>query len=348
MISGLALGADPKLDVCEMCNFDLSWLINYPSTLLWVDQIILTPEMFNTIKKSHFPEAKQGEAIKTVFERLDSSGLIDIRKVSDVISKSDSEKIDKQIQQDKNALIKTFPNNVRRGNDDKVPGQIFIDKDEYCAPSLWTIYASIELANKWGANLILPDRSYNYLKYKLGLSTAQLQVQKEKVKAFEKIFSSKLPKVDLFPHVLFAGNECETCKNKNSCDPYSISTVEKNVKTLMGWREYDELYQLREVLGRLSKEVAQNEQADADDFVQAFRSEESKIKRKIRLVFPKVERWANLITVLSVPVIVAGISTGSAPVATIGAAVAGVATVTSKYIDTLKSKHRWIGFRDQL
>ncbi len=62
-------------------------------------------------------------------------------------------------------------------------------------------------------------------------------------------------------------------------------------------------------------------------------------------VFPRVERWSNMVTVMSVPAIVAGVSTGSTTLASIGAGIAGVATVSNKYVEILRSKYRWVGHK---
>ena len=102
------------------------------------------------------------------------------------------------------------------------------------------------------------------------------------------------------------------------------------MKILMKWREYDKLHQLRETLDRISKEVAKNEQATADDFVRAFETEEQKVRKKINSVFPKIERWANMVTLLSLPVGFCGLALGFVPMTTIGAAGASVGTVVKK------------------
>ena len=47
LVTGLALGR--AFDTCQACNFDLSWVIRYPSTLLWADRIMLTPEITSIV-----------------------------------------------------------------------------------------------------------------------------------------------------------------------------------------------------------------------------------------------------------------------------------------------------------
>lgn len=39
LITGLGVGK--ALDLCYECNLNFSWLVDNPSTLLWVDKILL-------------------------------------------------------------------------------------------------------------------------------------------------------------------------------------------------------------------------------------------------------------------------------------------------------------------
>ena len=48
LLSGLALGKD--IGLCPVCNFDFDWLIQNPSSLLWIDKIIVPQNILNTIK----------------------------------------------------------------------------------------------------------------------------------------------------------------------------------------------------------------------------------------------------------------------------------------------------------
>lgn len=90
LVTGLALGTDPNIGACQSCNYDLSWLFSNPSTLLWTDEIILTPEILETIKSSSYPDGNKylGRAVGLIFERLEDNGLIKTKKASNVITKA--------------------------------------------------------------------------------------------------------------------------------------------------------------------------------------------------------------------------------------------------------------------
>lgn len=165
LVSGLAIGADPNIQTCNVCNYDLSWLFNYPSTLLWADKIILTPNIFDTIKDSSYhPDGNDdmGKAISLIFEGLEKHGLIEIKTPSDIITDGVVDEIYKQIDLDKAELELRFPKAIKDIEDKGVPGQFCVDGTEYCGPALWTNYASLILAKEWKANLLFSEHSKIY------------------------------------------------------------------------------------------------------------------------------------------------------------------------------------------
>lgn len=332
LVTGLAIGTDPDIDACQTCNYDLSWLFANPSTLLWTDKIILTPEVLKRIKQSSYPGSKEdiGKAISLIFQRLEDNGLIEVKSASTVITKSVRDKIFEQIMADRIRLAKIFPKSVKLGDEKKVPGQIFIDNTEYCAPSLWVMYASFLLSKKWKADLLLPRASQTYFNKALLFAQNPAISSFTKQEAFNEIFKSRLPEHELFPIILFDAKLCGRCSNERSCSSDVFSRVETNIKNIMTWRSYDEVQELKATIHSIAKE-ADNKSATATDLVAAFKDKERKINKAIRSVFPKVERWSNMATVLSVPAIVAGISTGSTILAAAGAGVAGAATVAKQY-----------------
>lgn len=346
LVTGLAIGSDPSIDACQSCNYDLTWLFVNPSTLLWADKVILTPEILDSIKHSSYPDGKQeiGKAVSLIFEGLEENGLIEVRSASAVITKSIRDEIFDQIEEDRLRLAKTFPRSVKLGDDEKVPGQIFVNNTEYCAPSLWVMYASFLLAKKWKADLLLPQPSQTYFDKALLYAQNPTKSSFEKQVAFNEIFKSKLPEQELFPIILFDAKLCGRCRNEKSCSSDVFSRVESNIKNIMTWRSYDEVQELKSVIHSIAKE-AENKDVSSTDLAAAFKDKEQKINKSMRSVFPKVERWSNMVTVLSIPTVVAGISTGSTTVAAIGAGVAGVATVANKYVDIMRSKYRWVGHK---
>lgn len=345
LVTGLALGNDADIDACQSCNYDLTWLFSNPSTLLWADKIVLTPEILSYIKNSHYPDGKEelGKAVSLIFERLEDHGLVEIRSASDVITKEIRDQIFALIENERERLSLTFPRSVKLGKD-KVPGQIFVNGDEYCSPSIWTMYASFILAKKWDAGLLLPRYSQNYFEKALRVTQEMSTKLNEKLVAFDEIINSKLPEQELLPMILYDAKLCESCRNYNSCDSDVLNKVEENIQDILRWRSYDEVQELKAVIGRISK-LADNENVPSSELVKAFKADEQRINKTMNSAFPKVERWSNMATVLSIPAVVAGVSTGSTTLATVGAGVAGIATVANKYLEIIRSKHRWVGHK---
>ncbi|HPT29241.1 MAG TPA: hypothetical protein PLZ95_22675, partial [Bryobacteraceae bacterium] len=56
IVTGLALGADADPKTCQSCNFDMSLIFQYPSTLLWADSIIITPSIQRTFQDAKWPK----------------------------------------------------------------------------------------------------------------------------------------------------------------------------------------------------------------------------------------------------------------------------------------------------
>lgn len=347
LVTGMALGAEPEINTCDSCNFDIEWLAQNPSTLLWADKIILTPKMMETIERrpESEEEKKYDDGIKVIFENLKLHDLIEVKNPASVITPKIIENIYSEIRADSKNLCRLFPAAIQEGAEG-VPGSLMVEDVDYCDPVLWTMYAGLLLANKWGANILYQERAYRFLKYKFGLNIPSF-TSFEKQKAFTRVFSAFLPASTFIPHV-WADPKCKSCVKVNECDSKAIKEIEKKVKKVLEWRQYDELYELRQVITDLSNKKDEAEEGvSADEIIKDFEAVEQHLKRKIHKVFPKVERWCNMVTVLSVPTALAGVTTGSPKLAAIGAGVGGIATVTSKYIEIMKSKYRWLGFRTE-
>ena len=88
MVTGLALGTEPEIDACQACNYDMGWLFRNPSTLLWVDKIIVTPHILKLIHEGWVPgeNEKLGSAINVIFEHIEKNALLEIKNPSKIIT----------------------------------------------------------------------------------------------------------------------------------------------------------------------------------------------------------------------------------------------------------------------
>jgi hypothetical protein len=346
LVSGLAIGSNPNINTCQVCNYDLSWLFKNPSTLLWAEKIIVTPEIIKHIKESSYPGGSDdlGKAINLIFEYLELHGLLEVKDVSNYITSEVTQKIYSQIDNDIMLLKQSNVKNIKDG-DVNVPGHFYLNDFDYCTPSLWTKYASLFLAKELKANIYFTDNSINYFDKILSLSEKKLNITNES-HAFEDIFTAKIPEYELLPPILFDADLCTSCASIKDCESDVFAKIEENINNALTWRTYDEIHQIKDVLKKISNE-SKNIDISASEIKMAFAEEERNLRIKINSTFPKVQRWSNMVTILSIPVAVAGVSTSSVALGTIGSATAGISMAIDKYLEIVKNKNRWVGYKIQ-
>ncbi|MBA4416283.1 MAG: hypothetical protein C0392_00005, partial [Syntrophus sp. (in: bacteria)] len=142
LVSGLSVGTE--VGVCEACGFDYEWLLRYPSVILWVDKILLTKRTWDDVLHMGGPtESPFYRSVALIFQLLHSSGLVEVVDAGKVFSTDINDAIICSVENDIEALVSQFPEAAKLGDGEKVPGQIFIQGDEYCSPYLYSVYASL-------------------------------------------------------------------------------------------------------------------------------------------------------------------------------------------------------------
>ena len=346
IMSGLALYHDADPEPCGACNFDMSWLFNYPSTLLWADKIIVTPTILKVGQKggAHGKEEYAevvSDVVRTFFDIVGSYGLFEVKDPSATLTKEVVDTIGEQAETDRELLAETFPEQVDLNIKEKLPGGFRLGEATYCIPRVITTYLAVALSGAWDAHVILTPDDHNLLNHVFGLRARKLQLAQNELNAFTEVIRGYLPEIDVRPHAA-----CWNCQDGETCDKHNLKIIEKDLQEYLRWREYDEVIQMKALFGQLSQQLQSETQLDlTNELVQSFRAEERKITAQLRRTFPKVSRWSSLATIASVPIIVAGVAGGAPLVAGLGAAVAGVAQIAKHYVDYLTSKHRWVFFR---
>lgn len=345
LVTGLAIGTEPEIGACSACNYDLTWLFNHPSTLLWADKIILTEGIRQFIDSETFGDSDKpelGKGIKLIFDMLADANLLDIRRAADAISPAVRDSLYDEIDLDRRLISEVFASDTKLGADSNMPGQFIVRDHEYCTPALWSVYASLHLADTWDTNVLFSPSVYNYLRYKFGLHPKLLNPAAQ-VSAFEKVFSSFLPESPLLPDY-FIDSNCGTCGKAEMCRTQVLPSLETNVRKVLAWRDYDEFHEMRSVFAELSKK--RTDCVSSVELIADFSQHERKLQKRINGIFPKVERWTNLASVVAIPVALGGVTAGSATLATAAGAVAGLAEIGKKYLEIAKSRYRWVGFRN--
>jgi len=346
LVTGLAIGKE--FGACLACNIDFEWVINYPSVLIWSDKIILTTSTWDIIKKNVIPIPSDNpcleKCLKLIFEIAEAEGLIEIKDSTAIISDNLSDNIFKVVDNDIKLLSENYSENVvKLGNDNKVPGQIFIENEEYCSPRLWIINASLLLARAWNAQVLFDTSVLKYCKYKFGLNSIKNNI---KTNVFNSIFKTYVPNELTIPYYLFGKDgKCSICKDITKCKEKYLIDFENELKELIKWRNYDEIYQIKDVINDIvNKSKKSNDMLTSKDVIEEFNNRQQKITKRMKLIFPKIRRWTSITTILSIPVTVAGIATSNLLIAAAGAGVGGTSKLIDEGLNYLTSKYSWVGF----
>lgn len=348
LVTGLGLGYE--LDVCSVCNYDLDWIMNYPSTLLWADKIIFTPKMWDSIQEEHSEPREAAKCFKLIFDIAKTNGIIEISNPAEIIDDQLKDMIDAQIEKDIISLKTIFPKRVKEKHIGKTKGvgptETIIDGVGYCPPYIWAIYASIILARTWNANCLFNTRSLHFCRYKFGISNFPQEADIGIRQSFATLFESFLPNDSFIDNYAFKDKKrCTICQSEKKCKDSYLIDMEKKVKELFKWREYDELHQIKAVINRITtKQAESNGLIVPDEIIKNFNKEKRKIQKRMISVFPKVRRWANITTILSIPVAVTGIATSNPLIYVTATATAGLSQATKELVEFLKSKYQWVGF----
>jgi hypothetical protein len=308
--------------------------------------------MEDTIEGAHYPKSPHdvlAKTIKRVFELLRDYDLIEVRDSSKIITEKMVAKIYEEVKFERKVLKNLYPNLVRVGDDKRVPGQVFIEGQEYCSPFINSIYCSLILARKWEAICLFNNKVLDYCKYKFGSSLITDKCLGEPPKAFNTIFNSFLPEYEIWPEYVSQStiepDKCSICENEKKCSRTYLEELENNLSRYLEIRDYDEVVQIKKLVSDIIDSLrSEKGRIDHDSIIQEFRNKERLMTKRIRSTFPKIDRWSNLTLIASIPVAVVGIVTGLPVVSAVGAGAAGLSKGAQEYIKYLKSKYKWIGF----
>lgn len=346
LVTGLALGKEAG--VCDFCDFDFSWIVNRPSVLLWTDKILVTETIWDAVSNAHYPfdNREIAQSLKLVFDIGRGEKIIEVIKCPDFITKDLKSEIHKQVEEDRILLARSFPTHFTIGNEEKVPGQLFIDGLEFCEIRLWTIYAAFVLSKALGAHCLFDNRVLNFCKYKFLLTGFTSLTDHRFIETFQSVFNAYIPNCDVFPeYVYMSKDKCVTCRKMEGCKDKYLSEVESNLKHIIRWRNYDEIQQIKAVVNEIiDMHTAASGDLNASDVLKEFGKKQEILRRRVKLVFPQIKRWANITTMFSIPVIVAGIATANPLITVSGATLAGLSKIAKEGVELLSSKYSWVGF----
>jgi hypothetical protein len=350
LVSGYWMGGLDRFGkVCNVCNYDYSWIFNNPSTLIWADKIILTPFLKGIIDDKTYPDEDKilSNTIKEVFDIVDQYGMLEIKDPSSVITDKFLEKINEEYEIERSVFEKLYPNQVRIGDDNKVPGQLFVEGSEYCYPYIASAYSCLVLSKEWNATSLFSDRIFNYYKYKFGASLISQPYFGGLSNAFNTIFDTFLPELNIFPEFTYSNinqQVCPSCKNLQQCSRTYLKKLKNNMSKYLELRDYDEVIQIKQVISKIIKKIKDKNDVIENDIIKEFKNEERIITKKLMNTFPKIKRWSNIALIMSVPIASVGVATGLPVVSLAGVSIAGLSKIIDSYVKYGESKHQWVAF----
>lgn len=346
--TGLALGN--LSGNCEVCNIDLSWLYSSPSKLLWLDKIVVTDYLWKLLDNPNlakYGEINDGDNLrsitydksnKLVFDILDSVGLIE-RISDDFVSDTKCFAINQSLDQDFDLLQK---DGIMQSEDSHI---YRMGNNIYCKPRLWTLYFSLLASRKLDANISLSAEEMDYLKAILPYRLEMSKSISNSTSAINDILEMKIPQVNIWPDFILSDKKkCLDCAKFDKCNDSYLKDIEKNLFTLLEYRQHDEIQEFCNVLNRIcDKKFKDRFEIDSEDLLHELNLERVRVQAKLNKTYKKVEKWTKVVGTLS-----AALSLGAifgypeiTPIGAIGLFASNTGETLNQY---LKEKYRWVNF----
>ncbi len=334
LVTGLILGKETNMCPCN--NINLGWLFDRPSDLLWADKIILTNNEWEEIITNE--STAYDCAAKMIFERLKAEGLIQFIPDT-IITPPRAESLMQTIESDLELLGDLF-------SITEYKNEPFLQMGDYsyCVPSLWTLYAAIDISRNVNANFSLTS-------YELAYLTALIPRKFEKdIKAgrnlaMDEVLSLYLPSVNLSHPYLFdsAKGRCDECAGKGHCSSRYLSDIEKQLEHILSLRQYDEVRMTCEVMDKIcERSMAQGHVLTGSELWEDLQEEANKTEKMVRRKLPKINMWSRISAFATIGLSAAGFFSKALGLSAAIPAIVGEAL--SSYEHKVSKETSWINF----
>lgn len=335
LVTGLILGKET--DMCPCSNVDTEWLFGRPSDLLWADKIIVTKNEWDVITDGADKSAYT-QAVKLIFEQLQGEGMVQLIPDS-VISQSRAESILENIKADLKCIEDLCSESEAEHDHIMTMG-----KFHFCVPSLWTLYAAIELSRMYNANFSLSQDELGYL-LELLPRKYEWEIHAGRKRAIDEVLSLYLPSVEL-GHAYLADSErgrCQKCANYEKCSGNYLKEIEKQVDSIMKLRQYDEIRMTCEVMDEIcERSLAQGHVLTGDELWMDLQEEARKTEKTAKKNLPKIKMWRKISAYATIGL---GAASFLHPVIGVGAAIPAIAgEVLAEYEEDIIKETSWVNF----
>lgn len=340
LITGLPL-SDPDPSHAP-CNIDYLDLFLHPSYILWADKIILPNPVMNIIQNGIRYEKGEDIVLKLIIDMLDAAGFIEKIDSSSLLTPSVWKSLDCEIDSDIKLLKGIYP----QKEDDDEHMVLWINNKPFCYPIMRYVYASLYLSQKLDCHCLFNQGAIALCNGKFGITKANVGLQSDRViQGVSRVFNSVLPDEIWSPYKLLS-YECQNCVHrKGKCFDEIVSNTEKEIALFLEWREYDEIKQIKEVVDEIIKKKNKYDGiVSPEEIRQEFESRKRKLNTAIHKRFPKLRRWSNCITYLSVPATIASACVGDPALTITSASISAASLLTSAITESLSEKHNWVNF----
>lgn len=334
LVTGLILGKET--DMCPCNNINLGWLFERPSDLLWTDKVIMTHNEWNEIMTEKKTAISCAE--KLIFERLQAEGLIEFIPDT-IISKPRAESILQSIETD----LQCIEDLLTVTEKEKEPF-LQLGKYSYCIPSLWSLYAAIEISRSVNASFSLSSYELEYL-MTLIPRKFQKEIHAGRNLAMDEVLNLYLPSLELGHPYLYdsEAGRCASCARKEQCSGTYLSEIEKRLEHILKLRQYDEVRMTCEVMDKLcERSMNLGHVLTGEELWDDLREEAAKTKKIVKSRLPKINMWSKISAFATIGM---GAASFFVPALAIGAAVPEVAReLMSSYEEKLKKENSWVNF----
>jgi len=156
-----------------------------------------------------------------------------------------------------------------------------------------------------------------------------------------------LPDTFEFPEYVYKSSACKlcnSCKRKELCNDSYLKDVEHSFGSFLQLRNVDEIIEMKAALEKISKSLQGDNDICVKTLAKEFEARKDTLQNRIDYYFPKIRRWSNIVTVISIPIALSGLFWNADMLKFIGAGIAGSSHIAREMLAYLDSKYRWVEY----
>lgn len=334
LVTGLILGKET--DMCPCNNINLGWLFERPSDLLWADKILMTNNEWGEIVNPK--ENAYDCAAKMIFERLQAEGLIQFIPDT-IITPPRAESLLHSIESDLQLMEDLFS-----VTEYKKETFLQMGKYSYCVPSLWTLYAAIDISQSVNASFSLTSYELAYLMALIPRKFDK-EIKAGRNLAIDEVLSLYLPSTELGHPYLFdsARGRCNDCARKDRCSGSYIAEIEKQLESILHIRQYDEVRMTCEVMDKIcERSMESGHVLTGTELWDDLQEESKKVSRENRKKLSKINMWSRVSAYATIGLSAAGFLN---PALGLGSTITAIAReALSSYEKRIRKETSWVNF----